>query len=215
MPAIIPQSHETEQVNEGGYNWPLSEWRQYYNINVARMHAISHEQFVKEFPKVTEALIKSQELYEAEREDLNTVAQLAAAIRAAGGLAKVYPVLQEMMAMNNPQQPPMGVKPLATQQDPNANPMPGQQPAGQDTGQNANGLHAHKMFAQDGNGQTDDLAGHSHLIQGGKCLPGADGHVHEMPTDDPAAEQAEPDPNAQPVPNAIAQPKPPFKQGGN
>lgn len=67
----------------GGYKWALPQWREYYSVNVRGLGALSHEQFVKEFPKVAEALAASQDKVAAqvrEAEEAKRVADLLAGI---------------------------------------------------------------------------------------------------------------------------------------
>ena len=47
------------RVHSGGYAFPLSGWREYYTLNVLGTHAITHEQFCKEFPEAADALRES------------------------------------------------------------------------------------------------------------------------------------------------------------
>ena len=137
-------------VHEGGYDWPLQEWRRYYTFNVLGTHAITHENFLKEFPQVSAALAESDAKY----------AQLNALLNNPQGAAAIVEVVTHLMAG----------KPITLTET--------YTPA--DTTPPTDTHTHKAMLHKNGNGKTDAGGdGHKHVIQDGKCLD-CNGHTHDM-----------------------------------
>lgn len=182
-------------IHEGGYNWPLSEWRQHYTRNVLA-GGFTHESFCREYPKVSAALAESDQNYanwERVLKDPTAAAALNNIIRhlAEGGelaIGEAFPGAgQPAMA------PPMAPQPQAPMQPPNA------------TGD----AHVHQIQSDaQGNGQTDaGLDGHTHPVRAGQIMA-VNGHTHDANTMQAPQQQAQQPMQAQPA-NAN-----PFAKGG-
>ena len=175
----------------GGYNWPLSQHREYYTRNVQGTNALTHEQYCVEFPKAAAALAESDARFVKFNQMLGDPQKAAQFMEIYEHLLAGKPVaLSEAF----PMQPPAATMPQA---------QPAQAPVAPDP-EDAADMHTHQVQCDEqGNGSTDAGAdGHVHGIRGNKVLA-QNGHTHQF-------DQMK---NQPPMPAQAAPVAPP--QGGN
>jgi len=185
----MPSNHFDEGIviAEGGYNWPLSQWGNYYFTNVIGTHALTHAQFAKEFPQVTEALLASDAKLREEKEAQARITMMLNDPRIAGVLPEIVTHLASGGSITLEAFPPAGSPPLAQ-----TRPMPmGQQMAQPGAppqapapapGQQQQDSHTHQLQVDtEGNGQTDahPVDGHVHPVRGNQILAQG-GHTHDV-----------------------------------
>lgn len=162
----------------GGYNWSLSQHREYYTLNVLGTGGLSHEQYCKEFPKAAAALAEADDKFRRYNAVMGDPANAALLHEVIKHILDGKPVaLAEAFPNVGPRAPQGAPAPPAPQ--PMAPPPPPQQ--AQVDPDAATDMHTHGcQMDEQGNGQTDAGAdGHVHAIRANQILA-QNGHTHDM-----------------------------------